>query len=168
VNRLEVTGLSVPAVEVVSAQINSGAAQFAVSQTGAFAYLPRQGVRNDSPVVWMTHDGQTAPLRAMPAEWSNPHFSPDSQRLAMDILSGNTDVWIYERARDTLTRLTFDPAEDRNPVWTPMASATLLRRHVPRDLTSIGMVQMERARVVSIGCVRRRHSSHRCRSRASP
>jgi serine/threonine-protein kinase len=28
-------------------------------------------------------------------------------------------VWIYEWARDTLTRLTFDPADDRKPVWTP-------------------------------------------------
>jgi Tol biopolymer transport system component len=28
-------------------------------------------------------------------------------------------VWVYEWARDTMTRLTFDPAEDGNPVWTP-------------------------------------------------
>jgi TolB protein len=37
----------------------------------------------------------------------------------MDIFSGNADVWIYEWARDTLTRLTFDPANDGNPMWTP-------------------------------------------------
>jgi serine/threonine-protein kinase len=117
-NRLEVAGQSVPAVEGVSVQTASGTAQFTVSQTGAFAYLP-QSASNDSPVVWMTHDGKTAPLRAMPSDWSNPRFSPDGQRLAMDIFSGNIDVWIYEWARDTLSRLTFDPAEDRNPVWTP-------------------------------------------------
>jgi serine/threonine-protein kinase len=28
-------------------------------------------------------------------------------------------VWIYEWTRDTLTRLTFDPAIDQKPVWTP-------------------------------------------------
>jgi serine/threonine-protein kinase len=29
------------------------------------------------------------------------------------------DVWNYEWARDTLSRLTFDPGDDGNPVWTP-------------------------------------------------
>ena len=28
------------------------------------------------------------------------------------------DVWVYEWARDTLSRLTFDPAMDFLPVWT--------------------------------------------------
>jgi Tol biopolymer transport system component len=28
-------------------------------------------------------------------------------------------VWVCEWARDTLTRLTFDPIAARNPVWTP-------------------------------------------------
>jgi serine/threonine-protein kinase len=118
-NRLEVTGQSVPAVEGVSALFGSGAAQFAISSTGAFTYLPGQSARNDSPVLWMTHDGKTSPLRTMPSDWSNPQFSPDGQRLAMDIFSGNADVWIYEWARDTPTRLTFDPGNEENPVWTP-------------------------------------------------
>jgi serine/threonine-protein kinase len=119
-NRLEVTGQSVPAIERVSATQGNGSAQFAVSQTGAFAYLPEQSTGNDSPVLWMTHDGKTSSLRSMPSDWSNPHFSPDGQRLAMDIFSGgNPAVWIYEWARDTLTRLTLDPAADFKPVWTP-------------------------------------------------
>jgi serine/threonine-protein kinase len=119
-NRLEVTGPSAPAVEGVSADSANGAAQFAVSRTGAFTYLAGQSTAADPPILWMTHDGKTMPLRAMPANWSNPYFSPDGQRLAMDILSGrNLDVWIYEWARDTLTRWTFDPADDLQPVWTP-------------------------------------------------
>jgi serine/threonine-protein kinase len=119
-NRLEVTGQSVPVVERVTAQpLIGGAAQFAVSQTGAFTYLSGENLGYDSPLVWMTHDGKTAPLRSMLSDWSNPHFSPDGQRLALDIFNGNPDVWIYEWARDTLTRLTFDPASDRNPAWTP-------------------------------------------------
>jgi serine/threonine-protein kinase len=118
-NRFEVTGQSVPAVEGVSAVPGSCAAQVAVSPTGGFTYLPARNAGNDSPVLWMAHDGKTAPLRAMPSDWGNPRFSPDGQRLAMDIFSGNVDVWIYEWARDTLTRLTFDPGDDRSPVWTP-------------------------------------------------
>jgi serine/threonine-protein kinase len=119
-NRLEVTGQSVPTVEHVSAQIANGAAQFAVSQTGAFSYLPGQTTRNEGPVLWMTHDGKALPLRSMPSGWSNPRFSPDGQKLAMDIfLSGNFGVWIYEWMRDTLTRFTLDPGDGRKSVWAP-------------------------------------------------
>jgi serine/threonine-protein kinase len=69
--------------------------------------------------MWLDHKGQTPPLRAMATNWSNPQFSPDGRRLAIDILDKQVDVWVYEWARDTLTRLTFDPALDGKPVWTP-------------------------------------------------
>ena len=31
----------------------------------------------------------------------------------------NTDVWIYDLARNSTTRLTFAPEPDRYPIWTP-------------------------------------------------
>ena len=31
----------------------------------------------------------------------------------------NADVWTYDLARGSLTRLTFDPGEDEMPVWMP-------------------------------------------------
>lgn len=41
-------------------------------------------------------------------------------RLAVDILTGKeTAVWVYDWARDALTRLTLDAADARKPVWTP-------------------------------------------------
>src|SRR5262249_40092203 len=44
----------------------------------------------------------------------------DGGRVAMEIATaGSLDVWVYEWARDTLTRLTFDPGTDVKPVWTP-------------------------------------------------
>ena len=47
-------------------------------------------------------------------------FSPDGQKLAIDISDGKQrDIWVYDWARDTLTQLTFDPGDDRLPVWTP-------------------------------------------------
>lgn len=49
-----------------------------------------------------------------------PQFAPAGRKLAMDIFDGQEDeVWVYEWARDTLTRLTFDHAASRKPVWTP-------------------------------------------------
>ena len=38
----------------------------------------------------------------------------------MDVFDGKQwDVWVYDWARDTFSRLTADPADDSNPVWTP-------------------------------------------------
>lgn len=97
-----------------------GGAQFAVSATGTLVYLPGQSTSGGRPIRWMTHEGKTTPLRATPANWFNPHFAPDGRRLAVELVDGSgRDVWVYEWARDTLTRLTFDPADDRKPVWTP-------------------------------------------------
>ena len=120
-DRLELVGQPVPAIEGVTSSVGDGGAQFAVSDTGTFVYLPGRSASGDTSIYWMDHTGKATPLRATAASWSNPRFSPDGRRLALDIGTGGAgvDVWVYEWARDTLTRLTFDPTQDRNPVWTP-------------------------------------------------
>ena len=117
-DRLEVTGQPVPALEGVTSNSASGSAQFAVSATGTLVYLPGRST-GGVPIHWMTHDGKTTPLRATLANWFDPQFAPDGRRLAIRINDGPPDIWVYEWARDTLTRLTFDPTDDRKPVWTP-------------------------------------------------
>ena len=119
-DRLEMTGQPVPALEGVTANDRSGSAQFAVSATGTLVYVPGQNTAAGvSPIHWMNHEGKTTPLRATLANWSSPHFAPDGHRLAIQINDGPPDIWVYEWAQDTPTRLTFDPADDRKPVWTP-------------------------------------------------
>jgi serine/threonine-protein kinase len=94
-------------------------AQFSFSDTGTLVYVAGEGVV-DFPIHWLGRDGATTPLRDEPANWLRPRFSPDGDRLAMQIHDGTQwDIWIYEWSRDTLTRLTFDPAQDRDPVWSP-------------------------------------------------
>ena len=54
------------------------------------------------------------------ADWNNLRFSPDGHQLALDIYDGaQWDVWIYDWERDNLSRLTFDPANEGRPIWTP-------------------------------------------------
>jgi serine/threonine-protein kinase len=117
--RLEVTGQPVPAVEGVASNQLTGGAQFAVSDSGTLVYLPGQITGGGIPIQWMDHDGKTTLLRATLANWLNPLFAPDGRRLGMQIIDGQSDIWVYEWARDTLTRLTSDPTNDSKPVWTP-------------------------------------------------
>jgi Tol biopolymer transport system component len=118
-DRLEVTGQPVPALESVRSNAATGGAQFAVSASGALVYLPGLSTGSGVPIYWTDHDAKTTPLRATPANWSNVLFAPDGRRLALQIREAQNDIWVYEWARDTLTRLTFDTAEDTKPVWTP-------------------------------------------------
>jgi serine/threonine-protein kinase len=118
-DRLELTGPPVPALEGVTANSANGGAQFAFSGNGTLIYMPGQSAGFSAPIHWMDREGKTTPLRAAPANWGNIFFSPDGRRLAMQIHDGSqSDVWVYEWERDTLTRLTFDATNDRKPVWT--------------------------------------------------
>jgi serine/threonine-protein kinase len=118
-DRLELAGQPVPVVEGVASGPGGGA-QFATSSNGTLVYEPGQTDAGEPGIEWMDRDGKTTTLRSTPANWSNIMFAPDGRRLAVDILDGTlTHVWVYEWARDTLSRLTLDAAIAYKPVWTP-------------------------------------------------
>ena len=118
--RLETTGPAAPAIEAIASAANSGGTQFSASDTGAVVYLAGRATTTAAPIEWLDRAGKTSPLRSVPSDWSNPAFSPDGKQLAVDISDGTqADVWTYDWSRDTLTRLTFDTADDQRPTWTP-------------------------------------------------
>jgi serine/threonine-protein kinase len=118
--RLETIGQAVPALEGLTSDARSGSAELAFSSDGTLVYVPGLVATVARPIDWLTREGKTSALRATKADWANPRFSPDGQRLAIDISDGKQrDIWVYEWARDTLTQSTFDPGDDRDPVWTP-------------------------------------------------
>jgi len=119
-DRLEPAGQAVPAVEGVEAFLNTGGIQLSVASEGTLVFVPGTAATAANPIDWMTRDGKTAVLRAAKSDWASPRFSPDGQKLALEMSDGKQrDIWVYEWARDTLTQLTFDAGQDRSPVWTP-------------------------------------------------
>ncbi len=117
--RLEVTGPAVPALEHVAVNPTLGAAQFSVSNNGTVVYLSGEDLTATLPITWLNRDGTTSALRAMPSDWSNVAFSPDGRRLALDIGGQRFDIWTYDWARDALQRLTVDAGSHQSPMWTP-------------------------------------------------
>jgi len=118
--RLELTGQAVPVLEGISASAANAGAQFSISDRGTLVYLPGRNLGAAVPIQWMDKAGKAEPLRALAANYVNIQFSPDGQKLAMELREGQElDVWVYEWGRDTMSRLTFDPGEDAFPVWTP-------------------------------------------------
>lgn len=117
--RLETTGEPTPFVQDLAQDgFWTGAAQFSASDNGRLAYLPASIA--DAPIVWLDERGNSTALRATPANWSDPAFSPDGGQLAMNVSDGKqSDIWIYDWARDAMSRLTLDAAADFKPVWSP-------------------------------------------------
>ena len=75
--------------------------------------------------IWMDQDGKTSPLRAVSAVYDSIRLSPDGTRVAVEITDRQPDIWIYEWARDTLRRFTFDLSS--TAVWTPDGSRIAFR-----------------------------------------
>ncbi len=117
---LEVTGDSVPVVQGVR-QTPGTYVDYAISDNGTLIYVPSTSTGGlDRTLVWVDREGQEELLAAEPQGYDSPRISPDGSRLAITIQEpGGSDVWIYDQEREILTRLTFDPATDRFPVWTP-------------------------------------------------
>ena len=119
-DRLETHGQPKPVLEHVAGNSGLGFGQFAASAADAFVYVPGQAGGSASPVLWADSSGKTSPLRSTPADWSNIRFSPDGQRVAVDLYDGSkNDIHVYEWTRDTLARLTVDASDNQKPAWTP-------------------------------------------------
>jgi serine/threonine-protein kinase len=123
--RLETSGPAVPALEGIAELASNasggsaGAAQMAVSENGTLAYLAGASVTTGFPVSWLDRAGRVSTLRAAPSVWTNPAFSPDGRRLALEIMDATSNLWVYEWERDTLARVTFEASDSARPVWTP-------------------------------------------------
>ena len=70
-------------------------------------------------LVWVDRQGREEPLPAPVRAYEYPRLSPDGTRIAINLRDQEQDIWIWDLARETLTRLTFDPAVDQYPLWSP-------------------------------------------------
>ena len=95
--RLEVAGQPAPILEGVVPTPGGAGAQFSFSDTGNLVYVAGRAGSQDVSIYWMDHEGKFTPLRETPGNYSNPAFSPDGKRLALQVFDGKrNDIWVYE------------------------------------------------------------------------
>ena len=121
--RLQTTGPERPVIQGIQASTTRGITPYAFSDDGLLVYLPggeTNAFTQETTLVWVDRDGneETLPEVRNFGRWA---VSPDGRQLAVSIVAegGNEDIWVYDLTRQTLSRLTFDDATDRNPAWTP-------------------------------------------------
>jgi eukaryotic-like serine/threonine-protein kinase len=117
--RLEVTGTAVPVVEGVEQSPSSGATQYSFSATGSLVYVSGGVQSVKSRLVWVSRNGAEQSLAAPASAYLFPRLSPDGRRVAAVISEQESQIWLYDLSRETLTRFTFEGNLNNAPVWTP-------------------------------------------------
>jgi Tol biopolymer transport system component len=94
---------------------------FSVSDRGALVY--QAAPRTESRPVSFDRAGKQLAVLTAPADYSDVALSPDGARLAVSVSDparSTRDLWLYhlDGGRGG-QRLTFDPADEFAPVWSP-------------------------------------------------
>jgi len=114
--RLEIKGTPVPVVEGVEYSESFVSSQYSISDTGSLVYVSGGSQANLRRMVWVSRNGTEQPLPARPQGYEYVSLSPDGRRIAVEL---ENQIWLYDLARDTLTRFTFEGNSNSSPEWTP-------------------------------------------------
>ena len=116
---LELVNSPTPIVEDVSGDPTTGAMNYAISTNGTFVYVAGNSIGAERSLVAFDRNGKESVFELTPRPLFEPRVSPDGKRIAMVVGSGKDfDVWIYDIARGSMSRLTFG-GTNRTPTWSP-------------------------------------------------
>lgn len=121
--RLRFAGEAFPIAENV---LHIGAAAlgiFSASQNGVLVY--HTGGLSLAELTWMDPTGKPIGTIGDPAGYAWTRISPDGEQIAVEIedpSTGKNDIWIVDVERGVRTRVTFEPAAEESPIWSPDGS----------------------------------------------
>jgi eukaryotic-like serine/threonine-protein kinase len=118
--RLEMTGEPIRLAENASGPLS-------VSTNGVLTYMTSSTTVPDQ-FVWIRRDGTPLGPVLEAGYYADPQISPDGSRLAFakkESASNTFDIWILDLTTGAQRRLTFDPTDDRSPVWSPDGAAII-------------------------------------------
>ena len=117
-DRLEVTGSPTTVASDVVTEPTSGFANFAVSRDGSLLYATGAPTTNNAALMWVDRQGRGEAIGDSRRPFSELQLSPDGNRVAVEIDAANYDIWVYDLARNGMTRLT-SGWDNALPAWSP-------------------------------------------------
>jgi len=118
---LEILGEATPVAEHIAINGSVTRPIFSASENGTLAYEAGETAGNWN-LQWVARDGKPVGVVAQPDRYFYPALSPDGTRLAVNLFNGTQgtqDIWIFDLARGTKTRLTFGIASQISAAWSP-------------------------------------------------
>jgi serine/threonine protein kinase len=121
------TGTPVPVLKQVLLDSMSGTAQFAVSDNGLLVYASGADTAI-SILLWVDRQGKVEPLLVPAQIYGTFRLSPDGKRLAILVRQLQSNVYIYDVAKGTGTKLTVE-GNNYYPVWTADGKRIIFSRY---------------------------------------
>jgi eukaryotic-like serine/threonine-protein kinase len=126
-DQLAVRGPPVPVLDHVVTHAPAAFANYAVSPSGSLVYVPVDPTKFEPEIVWVDRKGVAQPVTDLPRPCGHMRLSPDGRRLAMgckpgdsrlpeSVYSPESDIWIYNLARNAWDRLS-SGGVNWYPVW---------------------------------------------------
>jgi eukaryotic-like serine/threonine-protein kinase len=125
--KLELSGDPAPVAEEVASSggiTTGGWGAFSVSENGVLTYRNGPGATGDLQLAWFDRIGKPVETFGMPGAYHGVDVTPDGTRIAVHRHDGKGgDIWLFESARRTMSRFTFDASQDNSaPIWSPDGS----------------------------------------------
>jgi hypothetical protein len=115
---LTLRGTSVPVLSGV-VMTDGGAVDAVVADDGTLVYVPGSVEGTPRTLVWVDRQGRETAIGAPPRPYLLPDLSPDGTRLAIFANDRDSDLWLWDLGRTTLSRLTSAVGRDVVQSWTP-------------------------------------------------
>jgi hypothetical protein len=120
-SKFELTGEASPILTNIQYEPRIGHATFSVTNNRVLLAQNGTGV-SLSRLEWFDRNGKEVGPVGEPDVYGNVELAPNGKSVAVDKTdtgNQNADVWIYDLQRQSAKRMTFDPAIDSMPVWSP-------------------------------------------------
>jgi len=123
--RLEFSGEAVPVAAQVGSFIDYGF--FSASSNGVLVYTTGAGL--DHELTWLDRQGRVLGTVAEPGRYKSLALSPDGRRVAVSRTNPEStpswDVWLFDLERNMSTRLTYQDARTKFPLWSADGSSVM-------------------------------------------
>jgi Tol biopolymer transport system component len=119
--KFELTGEPSPILTDIQYEPRIGHATFSVSTDRVLLAQNGTGI-SLSRLEWFDRSGKEMGAVGKPDVFANVNLAPNGKSLAVDQVdmgNQNSDVWLYDLQGEGTKRMTFDPAIDAMPVWSP-------------------------------------------------
>jgi Tol biopolymer transport system component len=123
--KIELIGEPSPVERDIATQ--SFRAGFWISESGLLVY--RSAGARKQRMTWFGRDGKRLAEVGPEDNYEDLRLSPDGKMVAISRFdrAGNSDIWLFEFAREVMTRLTFEPSAEITPAWSPDGSQIVFR-----------------------------------------
>jgi Tol biopolymer transport system component len=122
--KLELSGEPTPIITDLQYLSRIAKVVFASSDRGLLV-AQKGGDVGGSQMLWFDRKGEQVGVASKPGAYGNLDLAPNGKFVATDAMdpgSQNTDIWTYDLTTGSAKRLSFDPAIDSTPVWSPDSS----------------------------------------------